>query len=282
MRLAQGRTIATNGLPISRLSVKFTVVIGNWVLSLWDAVGEGTTTQNTLHFLRCESRSVCRAIWKRMTPFKLKYKKKHLVLLSLNPSEGSTTELLCSLIIGASFSVLPLRGVADCLGVFYTTKAPPLPLCYQSTLVKLENSPPGTQPPWAVSEGPAGPLGNATKHSLCPPHPLNSSTCQPSMATWPLGQLVPQHYLPPLYTGVPKKLGTLRKGEEEALTSSSFCLWSCRNPSGEKMRGGLATQLKFRRKSCSANKIQNSTLPHYRRSCCLWLPGASILNVSKN
>lgn len=183
--------MATNRLPISRFSVKFILVVGSW-------------DNHTEHppVLRHESRSICRAIWKRMTPFKLKCKKKHNVLLSLNPSEGFTTELLCSLTnYWASFSKLPPYGVTKCLAVLCTTKAFPLPLCYQlilvisTTWIDWKTPLPGIQPPWAVGKGPADLLDKVTKHSFCLPYPLNSSTCQLSMAAWLVVHLIPQNYL---------------------------------------------------------------------------------------
>lgn len=189
-----------------------------------------------------------------MTQFKLKCKKKHNVLLSLTPSEGSTTELFCSLTNYWGFlPILPPHGVAKCLGVLYTTQAFPLPLGYQSTLVisttwvswmRLETPLPGTQPPWVLQ----APL--TMPQNTAPGLPIHW-TRPPANRLLLLGlwdTSFPSPTVSTLTTGIPKKLGMLRKGEEEALTSSSFCFLVLQKPLRQKILGGSSYLIKIQKK----------------------------------
>lgn len=154
-----------------------------------------------------------------------------------------------SVIIGASFPILPRHGWAKCLGVLYTTTAFLLPCSYQPTLVisttvaswmRLETLMPETQPSQTVSQGPAGPLGQCHKPQLL--SSLSTVLIHPPTVYCPLGHLTPQHSLLSPHCWDPqhflfKKLGMLRKREEEALTSSSFCFLGLQKPLRQKILG---------------------------------------------
>lgn len=125
MGLAQGRTMATNRLPVSRFSVKLILVICNWVLiHLW-RTGQGDDRTGHPPVLRYKSLGLSTEQFvrgwlransgvKRSTTFYFP----NALLLSCHS---------VSVIIGASFPILPPYGWTKFLSASYTPKAFPFP-----------------------------------------------------------------------------------------------------------------------------------------------------------
>lgn len=252
MWLARGRTMATNRLPVSRLTVKFILLISKCILIHLRSIGPEDDSWGNSPFLRPKSLSLS------AEPFVTRWlgpnsglKKQHSALFSSNPSVF-LLKLLFSLNNKWGFLPLtPTPWLGQVLGSFIHHQSFPT-----APLINPHWSSPRHEHlwwGWKPSSKPQDPSSQSCQQRSCrllgamPPSTVPvlailSSTCQLSTPSGLGATSPPQHtllspHLSDAQHHLFKKLGMLRKREEEALTSSSFCFLVLQKPLRQKILG---------------------------------------------